>query len=246
MSLKRGGDKIITVLAVVLSLVLAGVIAYEWQWGERFGQEITKMRKPDAKAVFAAPLPEFILPPRETAYNETLTRPLFIPTRRGSPASHAGRQQMKKGQFVLSGVIIVPGQRLALLRDVTTGKSERVEQGHEIRGMLAERVDAGAIVLKQGSETEELVLMVQRAPAPQQSGGNATQPPIPAKPPGLASVVVSEPAKPLDSDDQRIAEQESQRQKKLENYQENNRIRKEKGMPLLTIPPSLLEPIRKK
>ncbi|MBU0592634.1 MAG: hypothetical protein KKH74_02745 [Gammaproteobacteria bacterium] len=247
MSSSLGSEKIVTVLAVALSLLLAGTIAYEWQWGERFRQELTKLRKPDAKAVFAALLPEFALLPREAAYNETLTRPIFIPSRRGSPTSSTGGQQMKKGQFVLSGVIIVPGQRLALLRDVTTGKSERVEQGNEIRGMQAERVDAGAIVLKQGNETEELVLMVQRAPAPQQNGGNAAElPSIPAKPSGLASVTVSEPAKPLDTDDQRIEEQERQRQKQLENYQENNRIRKEKGMPLLPIPPSLLEPIRKK
>lgn len=242
-----GSERAITVVAAVLSLLLAGAMAYEWQWGERFRHEIMKIRSLGAKAPAVALLPEFSLPPRETAYSETLTRPLFIPSRRGSLTGNKGPQQMKKGQFALSGVIIVPGQRLALLRDVTTGKSERVEQGHEIRGMLAERVDAGVVVLKQGNESEELMLLVQLAPLPQTGGGNATQlPSIPAKPPGTVSVTVSEPPRPLDTDEQRIAEQERQRQKQLENYQELNRQRAERGMPLLSIPPALLEPIRKK
>lgn len=235
------GEKALTVLTVILSLALAGGIAYEWQRGESFRQEISKARIPVAKAATVALLPEFSLPPRESAYIETLTRPLFIPNRQGSLAGSSGPQQMKKGQFALTGVIIVPGQRLAMLRDVTTGKSERVEQGQEIRGMLAERVDASVIVLKQGNETEELILMVQRTPLPE---ANAAQPP--GKPSGMVSVTVSEAARPLDTDDQRIAESERQRLKQLENYQELNRLRAERGMPLLTIPGGLLEPIRKK
>lgn len=242
----HGSERAITVVAVVLSLVLAGAMAYEWQWGERFRQEIMKIRGMGAKMASVPLLPEFSLPPREAAYSETLTRPLFIPSRRGSLTGSKGPQQMKKGQFVLSGVIIVPGQRLALLRDVTTGKSERVEQGREIRGMTAERVDAGVVVLKQGNETEELLLLVQSAPVPQPVGGNATQLPSIPKPPGSVSVTVSEPPRRLDTDEQRIAEQERQRQKQLENYQELNRLRAEKGMPLLIIPSGLLEPITKK
>lgn len=243
LTLREGGaEKALTAVAIILSLALAGGIAYEWQRGENFRQEISKARIPDAKAATVALLPEFSLPPRESAYIETLTRPLFIPSRQGSLVGSSGPQQMKKGQFALTGVIIVPGQRLAMLRDVTTGKSERVEQGQEIRGMLAERVDAGEIVLKQGNETEELILMVQRTPLPET--GNAAQPS--AKPSGTVSVTVSEAPKPLDTDDQRIAESERQRLKQLENYQELNRLRAERGMPLLTIPGGLLEPIRKK
>jgi len=236
----NGSEKKLAVVAVVLSLTLAGAIAYEWQRGEDFRQEISQARVSDAKAVTVTLLPEFALPPRESAYAETLTRPLFIPSRQGSLTSNAGAQQMKKGQFVLSGVIIVPGQRLALLRDATTGKSERVEQGKEIRGMLAEQVDAGVVVLKQGSETEELLLMVQRTPLP--DAGTT----LPVKPSGMVSATVSEAPRRLDTDEQRIAESERHRLKQLENYQELNRLRAEKGMPLLTIPGGLLEPIRKK
>ncbi|MBZ0104737.1 MAG: hypothetical protein K8H84_03815 [Sulfuricella denitrificans] len=243
----HGSEKTITAVAVVLSLALVGAMAYEWQWGERFTREISKSHTSNAKPALVSLLPEFGLPPRETAYLETLSRPIFIPSRHGSPAGKGGHQQMKKGQFVLTGVIIVPGQRLALLRDVTTGKSERVEQGNEIRGMLAERVDPAEIVLKQGDEVEELVLLVQKTPVPPPTGEPGRPvPSIPAKPSGAVSVTISEPARPLDTDDQRIAEQNRERQKQLENYQENNRLRKERGMPLLTIPPSLLEPIRKK
>lgn len=243
----HGSAKMITAGAVLLSLALVGTMGYEWQWGERFTREVSKVQTPNAKPALVSLLTEFSLPPRETVYRETLLRPIFIPSRRGNPIGKGGRQQMKKGQFALTGVIIVPGQRLALLRDVTTGKSERVEQGSEIRGMLAERVDPAEIVLKLGDESEELVLMVQKTPVPPQAGEpGRSVPPIPAKPSGSVSVTVSEPARPLDTDDQRIAEQDRQRQKQLENYQENNRLRKERGMPLLPIPPSLLEPIRKK
>jgi hypothetical protein len=238
-------EKTVTVIALGLSLVLAGIMVYEWQWGERFQHEVSKVHATSAKAAAVTLLPEFSLPSR-TTYSETLTRPIFAPSRRGNLADNTGRQQMKKGQFALSGVIIVPGQRLALLRDVTTGKSERVEQGQEIRGMLAERVDASEVELKQGNETEVLTLVVQRTPAPQpapQQGGTSAQPLV--KPPGVESVTVSEPVRRLDTDEQRLAEIDRRRQQQLETYKENNRIRAEKGLPLLPIPESLLAPARK-
>jgi hypothetical protein len=61
----------------------------------------------------------------------------------------------------------------------------------------------------------------------------------------VASVTVSEPVRRLDTDEQRLAEIDRRRQQQLETYKENNRIRAEKGLPLLPIPESLLAPARK-
>lgn len=244
MNTARSMGKMLSIASLALSLLLIGVMYSEWQWGEDFRLAILKAPVSAAKMPPAALLPEFGLPPRESAYRETLARPLFMSSRYSTQTGRAGLQQMKKGQFILTGIIIVPGQRLAMLKDVASGKSERVEQGQEIRGMRAERVDAGVLVLKQGNETEELLLKIQRAPSAPVPEGSASAQPAP-RPSGVASVTISETARPLDTSEQKLAAQDRERQKQLDQYRENNRQRAEKGMPLLIIPESLLQPVKR-
>jgi type II secretory pathway component PulC len=92
---------------------------------------------------------------------------------------------MRKGQFILDGIIITKDKNIALLREEITRKVIRVELGQEINGMLIEKLDRDRITLKQGDEREELVLKIKTGPNP------------PGKPAGLSiPTQIATPATP--------------------------------------------------
>lgn len=175
------------VLALVLfAMLLMAAIAVEIDQGMRFRQSVLKIRQEKPAPFRAALRPEYVLPPEES-FPETLARPLFVATRRASSVSGAGPQAMKKGQFVLTGVTLLPKQRMALLRDVASSKTERVEEGKEVRGMVVEKVDQDKVTLKQGEEREELVLRVLPSQTAKQGSANqSVQEPAPSAPAPLA------------------------------------------------------------
>jgi hypothetical protein len=159
-----------------LSLLLAGVLLWEWEQGSRLGRALTKIRKMPVAAVPAVKiLPEFNLPDAEAGFPELLARPIFVASRRPMASVSQGvAGAMKKGQFALVGVVITPSQHSALLRDVESNKTETVAMGAQIRGLTLGEVEAGKVVLRMGAEIEELVLKVQVG---------AKSPPSPTPPP---------------------------------------------------------------
>lgn len=178
-------------LAIVLSLIavlLAGLLYWEWDQGMRLQQDLVKLRKiPVTPVQMKAILPEFVLPDAEAGFPELISRSLFSVSRRSSAsATKGGRGAMKKGQFVLVGVLITPSQRAALLRDVQTNKTETVALVGVVRGLTLGEVEPTRVVLRQGAESEELILNVQigpKGPVVPQSSAAQTPPPASAKPP---------------------------------------------------------------
>lgn len=177
--------------AIVLSVIvvmIAGLLYWEWDQGVRLEQELVKLRRiPVTPLQMKSIFPEFVLPDAETGFPELISRSLFSVSRRSSAsATKGGGGAMKKGQFVLVGVLITPTQRSALLRDVQTNKTETVSLVGLVRGLTLGEVEPTRVVLRQGAESEELILNVQTgakgAVAPQ---ALAVQPPPPAsaKPP---------------------------------------------------------------
>lgn len=177
--------------AIVLSVIvvmIAGLLYWEWDQGVRLEQELVKLRRiPVTPLQMKSILPEFVLPDAETGFPELISRSLFSVSRRSSAsATKGGGGAMKKGQFVLVGVLITPTHRSALLRDVQTNKTETVSLVGLVRGLTLGEVEPTRVVLRQGAESEELILNVQTgakgAVAPQ---ALAVQPPPPAsaKPP---------------------------------------------------------------
>ncbi|MEO6422060.1 MAG: hypothetical protein ABIR84_05120 [Candidatus Nitrotoga sp.] len=73
---------------------------------------------------------------------------------------------MRKGQFILDGIIITKNKNIALLREVATRKMVRVELGEEINGMQIEKLDPDKITFKQGDEREELILKIKTGSTP--------------------------------------------------------------------------------
>jgi len=156
-------------LAVTLSCVvvlLVGLLYWEWDQGMRLEKDLLKLRKiPVTPVPIKAVLPEFVLPAAETGFPELISRSLFTASRRASASStKGGIAAMKKGQFVLVGVLITPAQKSALLRDAQTKKTETVAQAGLIRGLTLGEVEPTRVVLRQGAESEELSLNVQTGP----------------------------------------------------------------------------------
>lgn len=175
-----GREKYFRLAMMGLSMLLAGALWWEWERGMALQRELLKMRRMPVTAVPAQKiLPEFSLPELETGFPELLTRPVFSVNRRAFVATvQADAGAMKKGQFVLVGVLISPGRRSALLRDVTTGKTETVAQVGVVRGMTVGQVLPGRVVLRQGEESEELLLKVQTGPKPPLRIPVAPTPPV--------------------------------------------------------------------
>ena len=206
MKAAMGREKYLSIALAVAALALGGVLYWEWNQGMRLEQDLLKLRNiPVTPVPGQKILPEFTLPEAETGFPELISRSLFTVGRRSSAAgAKGGRGSMKKGQFVLVGVMITPTQRSALLRDVQTTKTETVPLVGAIRGMTLGEVEPSRVVLRQGAESEELVLNVQIGPkgpaAPPTPPTPAAQPVAPsAVPPQAPASAASAPARPPSS-----------------------------------------------
>jgi hypothetical protein len=209
MNIAMGREKYLTIALTLAALLLTGVLLWEWNQGLQLQRELLKMR--NIPVVSAKPLnilPEFSLPPLEAGFPEFISRSLFSLNRRSSAVAGKGSiAAMKKGQFVLVGVLITPQRSSAQLRDVQTNKAESVALNGVIRGMTVGEIGPSKVVLQQGTESEELILNVQtggkgaasvRAPAAVAPVTAAAAPPVQpssaASAPARAASAVATPA----------------------------------------------------
>jgi hypothetical protein len=190
-----------------LAILLAAVIGVEGEFGASVGSVVRPGAASRAVATDAKLLPPLIAIAPEVAYPETAARPVFTPTRRHAPEAPAPAQStFQKGQFVLQGVIVVGDNRVAMLREKSSGRIIRIERGREVNGIKVVEIQPETVTLSLGSEEEKLTLSVQKpapalpaaaaaAAAPQggpfastaPAGAPATAAPPPAAPP-LATV----------------------------------------------------------
>lgn len=199
MKLNMERENILAATLAAAVVAAAGVLFVEWQQGLQLQQELIKMRNiPVTPVPPQRILPEFSLPNAEAGFPEFLSRSLFAVSRRSSASAGKGASSMKKGQFALVGVLITPQKRAALLRDVQTNKTETVALVGVVRGITLGEVESNRVVLRQGAESEELVLNVQAGPKqpaiPQNRPVNVpTSSPVvaPYPPPGGRSIMPS-------------------------------------------------------
>lgn len=179
MKLWTESTKIPTLMLGLLIIALGALLYWEWEQGRALERQLVQLKTPPVTAAAtAAVLPEFVLPNADTGFPEVVSRSLFTAARRSSGVAAAGgSRSMKKGQFALVGVMITPQKHAALLRDVQTQKTETVAKDGQVRGMTLIEVAPARVVLRQGTEVEELPLNVQigiKAPvAPPIAGANA-------------------------------------------------------------------------
>ncbi|HET9818065.1 MAG TPA: hypothetical protein VFP92_02735 [Rhodanobacteraceae bacterium] len=135
-------------LAVALALLLIAL----WLGlgrGARWHDSSTPPKLPPLGATTPAPT----VPPLEQ-YAEVWQHPLFSPTRTPEPAS--GHDAGASGELQLTGVILLPGLRMAIVHDRSTGKDYRVVEGQPSSGAptLVELHPRSAVLESSGSRLE--------------------------------------------------------------------------------------------
>jgi len=170
-------------------VALAAMFGWETDWGRSVEKqpEVTEAIQP--KPVVTALLPEYEIPGGVTARSETVERTLFNPTRRPAPQSapESAPSRMKRGQFALTGTLLIDGKNTAFLRELSGNKSRPVRAGETINGLRVADVKPDRVVLALGDESEELMLKVATNPRP-------TPAPVVATPQQAPAAVAAVPA----------------------------------------------------
>jgi hypothetical protein len=161
---------------------LGALLGFELGWGRQVHRLPEAPPIVEAKQVTPALLPEYKIEGGLAGRAETVNRSLFNPTRRPAPllAAEAGRSQMQRGQFVLTGTSLAGERAIAFLREVPGGKARTVRQGEQINGMLVAEVKPDRVRLSVGGDSEELVLKIAAGP-------RTTVNPAPTAPPAAQS-----------------------------------------------------------
>lgn len=170
-------------------VLLVLLLLWQTDWGRAFART-----PPPEAAVTPQPLTLALLPEYQPAAapgsNEVVERTLFNPTRRPAPptvVADTTKPKIQRGQFALSGTLVVDGKATAYLREVSGGKTRRVSQGETVNGMVVAEIRTDRIRLAMGDESEDLVLKVATGPR------TTIQPVMPGLP---VTATASQPGRP--------------------------------------------------
>lgn len=165
---------LIAALGIVATVLLV-VLALEYGAGGTLRERLGASGASRPAVVETKLLPPMPVVNPEVEYAEMAARPLFIATRRPAPAAAqaSAAPAMNKGQFTLTGVTIVGDTKIALLREKSSGRVVRVEQGRDVNGITVAKIEPEKVTLTQGGD-EEVVGMLVAKGAPQ-----AAAPPVP-------------------------------------------------------------------
>jgi hypothetical protein len=148
-------------------VALAAIIGWETRWGSAFDLHPAPPEPIAPKPVVSSLLPEYAIVGGTGASTEMVERTLFNPTRRPAPvAVEASAGRLQRGQFALTGTLVIDGKSTAYLREVAGNKPRRVLAGDKINGMLVAEVKPDRVKLTLGDESEELVLKIASNPRP--------------------------------------------------------------------------------
>ncbi len=179
---------------IVPLLVAIALVA----WETDFGRAVRKVPPPEepipSRPVVTSLLPEFAIAGGTAANSETVQRTLFNPTRRPAPTLvvDSAKPRMQRGQFALTGTMVIGGKNTAFLRETAGGKSRRVLQGDTVNGILVADVKPDRVRLALGDETEELLLRVATNPRPTaQPVAQQAPAPVPTPVPGAVPPVAA-------------------------------------------------------
>ena len=183
----------LTAILSALVLAIGLTIGFETGWGQSVRPLLTGGDKKNRAVEMVATLPSFSLASLETGFRESGERPLFTPSRRPAAANLAAAPVMKKGQFRLTGTSVSSDLNVAYLLETASGKTVRVAKGKEINGITLESVENSRVLLRQGEESEELVLKTAASPP----RPPAAMPGTPGQAPAGAAGTVAAPGQPV-------------------------------------------------
>jgi hypothetical protein len=148
---------------------VAVLIGWETDWGRQLTRAPVVPEVAAPAPVTLALLPDYRVQDGGESRQQTVERPVFVPTRRPAPpavpaAQEAAKPRMQKGQFVLTGTAVVEQKSVAFLRESAGGKSRSVRVGETINGLLVAEVKPDRVRLTMGEDSEELLLKVAAGP----------------------------------------------------------------------------------
>ncbi|HEY3519526.1 MAG TPA: hypothetical protein VGK80_00615 [Rhodanobacteraceae bacterium] len=142
-------------LALLLIALWAGVGR-----GAHWDDSAEPVRLPPLKA--ASPPPS--VPPLQDFAN-VWEHPLFSPDRKPIPGGGDTGESADSNNLELTGVIILPDLRMALLRERSTGRTWRVREGQSAGGATVIEVKPRSAVVEAGGSRSELALKPGAAPS---------------------------------------------------------------------------------
>lgn len=154
--------------------VLALLIGLQTGWGSEWRRALPPDEPAKPSPVVVAVTPEFRIEGGLESMRATVERPLFNVTRRPAPpaAGEGAKPSLNRGQFVLTGTMIVDNVAIAFLKETGgTGKSRSVKKGDSVNGMVVASVEPDRIRLAVGDDSEDLELKVARGPKTTQQPG---------------------------------------------------------------------------
>ena len=165
---------------LILIIGLGSGIGIESDWGRQMQSRVSETVATSTQFSMPALTEPFQLPAPEEFLDIT-ARPLFVVTRRPAPASpppEPPKPSMQKGQFVLTGTIVVAEGKFAFLLEKAGNKRWSVAEGKQINGIMVKEVTKERVVLSQYDDTEVLVLKANPTPpVPPATGSVAPVPP---------------------------------------------------------------------
>ena len=158
---------------------LAAGIGLETDWGHQWQWPVAETAQQPATLTNSALTEPYRLPSADV-FIDVAMRPIFVFTRQPPPPlppPEPPKPAMKKDQFVLTGVTIVPEGKFAFLIEKAGGKTRVATEGKEINGIMVKEIRPDRVVLTQYDDTEVLSLRVSKASATTTGGPNSLAPP---------------------------------------------------------------------
>ena len=178
----------LTLALIAAAAALSAVIAAEWRAGMVLRDKLAHMPTDTATPPPLAALPPFSLPPL-ARFGSVTARPLFTATRRPPPPPDAATPPRR---LVLTGISASASGTEVLVRDLDTGKTERVRSdAPSADGLQVLSATPASAVRREGGATVTLTLDVAPSAGAQPSPPHL---PVPMAVPMQAPLATPAPA----------------------------------------------------
>jgi len=167
---RRRLTPVLGILAVLLVALLIALWAGAGT-GAHWNDDATPPPLPPVRA--ATPPPS--VPPLQD-FAGVWEHPLFSPDRRPIAVPAGSNNDANTGDLELTGVIMLPGLHMALLREKSSGRTLRVREGQNANGATVVEVKPRSAVIEVNGSRTELPLKVGPPPPNGSAGENAQQP----------------------------------------------------------------------